>query len=350
MAVDLSKLASKRGITLDELSGRIIAIDAYNVLYQFIATIRQPDGTPLMDSNGNVTSHLSGLFYRTIDLLEHGLRPVYVFDGIPSVLKQKALAARLRRREEAHSAWREAMEKGDLELAKTKAQASSTVNREIVKSAKELLSLMGVYHINAPGEGEAQASVMCKERMVDLVGSQDYDTLLLGAPLIARNLTVSGRRKLPGKNIYINVRPELVDLGETLGKLQVTQEQLVWIGMMLGTDFNEGIRGIGPVNALKIARTSASLADVVSTVKKRFNAEFEVEPREIVRMFEEPEVAKVSVAEVEEGLRLRADERALVNFMCKEHGFSEDRISKYSAKLALLKGRQRQQGLGAFVR
>ncbi len=350
MAVDLSKLAVKRSVTLDDLSGRIVAVDAYNVLYQFLATIRQQDGTPLMDSEGNVTSHLSGLFYRTIDMVAHGIRPIYVFDGLPSVLKRKALEARVKRREEAYGAWQEAVKKGDMERARTKAQASTTVNREIVQSAKELLRLMGIYIVNAPSEGEAQASEMCKSGIVDVVGSQDYDTLLLGAPLIARNVTVSGRRKLPGKNIYVEVQPELIDLKETLEKLQVSQRQLIWVGMMLGTDFNDGIKGIGPVNALKIAKSARSLSEIVEVVRVKYKSDFEVDPKEIEGMFEKPEVDVIKKDDVEKGLELRPDLRGIVEFMCARHGFSEDRISKYAQKLVLVKGEARQKGMGAWMR
>lgn len=350
MAVDLSKLAVRRSITLDGLSGKIVAIDAYNVLYQFLATIRQQDGMPLMDGEGNVTSHLSGLFYRTIDMVTHGIRPIYVFDGLPSVLKKKALEARMKRREEAYSAWQEAVRKGDMGLARTKAQASTTVNRDIVRSSRELLGLMGVYCVNAPSEGEAQASEMCRKGVVDVVGSQDYDTLLLGAPLIARNLTISGRRKLPGKDVYVDVQPELIDLKETLGKLQITQRQLVWIGMMLGTDFNEGIKGIGPVNALKIAKASTSLQDMVGTVRAKYRSGFEVDPREVADMFEKPEVDEIGRKEIDGGLSARPDTRGMIEFMCSRHGFSEDRISRYAERLSKLRGEARQRGMGAWIR
>ncbi len=349
MAVDLSKLAVRRSITLDELSGKIVAIDAYNVLYQFLATIRQQDGTLLMDSEGNVTSHLSGLFYRTIDMVTHGIRPIYVFDGLPSVLKKKALEARLKRREEAYSAWQDAVRRGDMGLARTKAQASTAVNKEIVGSAKELLRLMGVYIVNAPSEGEAQASEMCRKGVVDVVGSQDYDTLLLGAPLIARNMTISGRRKLPGKDVYIEVRPELIDLRETLEKLQISQQQLVWIGLMLGTDFNDGINGIGPVGALKIARSAKSLSDIEAVVRTKYKSEFEIDPGEITEMFERPEVDEIRKEDVNSGLELKPDMRGIIEFMCSRRGFSEGRIVKYAQRLVSLRGEARQRGMGAWI-
>lgn len=349
MSVDLGKLVVKRGITLDELNGKVVAIDAYNVLYQFLTTIRQPDGTPLMDGEGNVTSHLSGLFYRTIDLVDHGARPIYVFDGMPSVLKQKALEARTRRRVAAYAAWQEARREGNVEEAGRQAQKSTTVNKAIVSSAKELLGRMGVYCVSAPSEGEAQASVMCRHGTVDMVASQDYDTLLLGAPLIARNVTISGKRKLPNKDIYIEVKPEIVDLHDTLKALGVSQKQLVWIGVMLGTDFNEGVRGIGPKTALKLAKAARGIDDITKVVREKYKQEFEVDVREVAAMFEKPEVKDVPKREVAEGLKLKPDREGIVRFMCGEHGFSEDRIGKYADKLVKIRGSARQQGMDGWL-
>ena len=345
MSVELGKLVSKRELSLDELSNKVVAIDAYNVLYQFLTTIRQADGTLLTDSSGNITSHLSGLFYRTIDLIGHSAKPLYVFDGIPSVLKQKALEARMRRREEARASWEEAKRMGETEKAKQFASVSTTVNKDIVRSAKELLDRMGIYYISAPSEGEAQASVMCKQGLVDMVISQDYDTLLLGAPLIARNVTISGKRKLPGKNIYVDVKPELVSLKDTFNKLGLNQEQLIWIGVMLGTDFNDGIKGIGPKTALKIAKGSRSIKEIEGYIKTKYNAEFELDITEVIRLFEKPEVERIRAKDLKDGLARKPDKESIMEFMCDVHGFSKDRIEKYADRLVAARGSARQKGI-----
>ncbi len=350
MAVDLSKLAVRRKIELRELNGKSVAIDAFNVLYQFLSIIRQPDGMPLTDKDGNVTSHLSGLFYRTIDLIGNGILPIYVFDGIPSILKQKTIAARMRRRKDAHSAWDLAVKEGRLEEARTYAQASTSVNKEIVTSAKELLGLMGIYCISAPSEGEAQASSMCRHGQVYAVGSQDYDTLLLGAPLVVRNMTLSGKRKLPNRNVYVSVEPELVSLGETLDNLKITQEQLIWIGIMLGTDFNDGIKGVGPKTALKIAKSSSSISEIASYVRSKYKSEFELDPNEIMAMFKNPEVKEITRAELEAGLRQKPDKGGLIEFMCDRHGFSKERIGKYADMLVKMRGSARQQSMDSWFK
>jgi len=349
MAVDLGKLVWKRKFSLDELKGRLIAIDAYNILFQFLSVIRQPDGMPLSDAHGNVTSHLSGLFYRNIDLMSYGAIPVYVFDGIPSMLKQKTIEARMNRRNEAYNAWKAAVEEGKIEEAKMYAQASTRITKEIVASAKELLDYMGILYINAPSEGEAQASHMCKSGLAYAVVSQDYDTMLLGAPRVLRNLTISGRRKLPRKNIFINIEPELMDFEETLKSLGINHRQLIWLGILLGTDFNEGIKGVGPKTALKIVKSASKIEDVEKYVKEKYNLGFEVDPREIEQMFLNPEVKDISRDELDKLKKFPNGEK-IIHFMCDEHGFDKERIQKNVDKLLSINNESRQRGLGSWLK
>lgn len=350
MAVDLSKLVSKRRIEFEELRGKTVAVDAFNVLYQFLSIIRQPDGTPLMDTHGNVTSHLSGLFYRTIELIEYGIKPIYVFDGIPSILKQKTIQARMQRRKEQYEAWQKAKEEGNIEEARLRAQGSTRITDQVIKSAKELLDLMGVAHVNAPSEGEAQASYMSKKGLVYATASQDYDTLLFGSTYVVRNLTFSGRRKLPRKNVYINVEPELVSFKDTLETLGLTHKQLIWTGIMLGTDFNMGIKGAGPKTALKIAKASKSIDDVKHQIKERFDAEFELDIREVEDLFLNPEVRDIGKDDIESMLSMSYNKDGIISFMCKQHDFSEERISKQVERLAARKNEQRQKGIGKWLK
>lgn len=350
MAVDLGGLVSRRKLDLDELNGKTIAIDAYNVLYQFLSIIRQPDGTPLMDSHGNVTSHLSGIFYRTIEILGHGIKPVYVFDGIPSMLKQRTIEARMKRRKEAYVAWQEAKSAGEMEKARTHAQASTRVDKGIVASSKKLLELMGVPYINAPSEGEAQASYMCKKGMVYAVASQDYDTMLFGSTYVVRNLTFSGRRKLPNKNVFITVEPEMVSFEDTLKALGLNQKQLIWLGILLGTDFNEGIKGVGPKTALKIASASKSIEDVEKQVESKFKAGFETNIKEVEGLFLHPEVSEMDRSQLSVMFEAPYDRDGVIKFMCAEHGFSNDRIDKFADKLAELRNQSRQKGMDKWLK
>ncbi len=345
MSVDLATLAVRKKLSLSELSGRKVAIDAYNVLYQFLTIIRGPDGTPLTDKNGNVTSHLSGLFYRTIELIENGIRPVYVFDGVPSKLKQKTIEARMSRRDEALSAWEQAKKEGNLEEARKYAQQSTRMSKYVVDTSKQLLDFMGVPYVKAPGEGEAEASYMCKSGLVYAAASQDYDTLLFGSPVVVRNLTISGRRKLPKKNIFVNIEPEIIFLDETLNALGLDQRKLIWVGILLGTDFNDGIRGIGPKTALKIVKEATSLSEVEEYVKQKYKAEFSSDVNEVESLFLKPEVTLEGLESIVNGMDTPADKTALLDFMCKEHDFSEDRVTKFIEKLSARKAAGKQHRL-----
>jgi flap endonuclease-1 len=315
MGTDLSGLIASTPISLDSLAGKKIAIDSYNALYQFLSIIRQRDGTPLMDYNGKVTSHLSGLFYRTSKLLELGIRPIYVFDGKPSELKSATLAARAKVRSEAREKWKEALEKGDIEQARTKAQGASRLTREMVEESKKLLFLMGVPYLQAPGEGEAQAAILSCNGGAYAAASQDYDALLFGASLLIKNFTMSGKRKLPKKDIYVEVEPELIDLQKNLSLLGITRQKLIWMGMLVGTDFNEGVHGIGPKKAYKLVKECSSLSELVS----KSSANFEVDPQALEDFFMHP---LASDSPIEEG---EFDAKGLREFLVSR-AFSQERV------------------------
>jgi len=255
MGVDLKDIISKNETDLASLKGKVISVDALNALYQFLAIIRQRDGELLKDSSGRVTSHLSGLFYRTISLLELGIRPVYIFDGKPPEEKIETLKLRQKIKESAKKkAIRAKVEGRGGDYVKYSQQVLH-FSEEMLLESKELLDLMGIPHIDAPSEGEAQASHMCNvDPKVYAVASQDYDSLLFGAPVLVRNVTITGRRKLPGKNVYRDVVPETIILSDVMEELGIDREQLVEIGLLIGTDYNEGVKGVGPKSALDIVK------------------------------------------------------------------------------------------------
>jgi flap endonuclease-1 len=251
----------KTPVSWEGLSG-VAAVDANNTLYQFLTIIRQPDGTPLMDTKGRVTSHLSGILFRMVNFLEKGIKPVFVFDGKPPELKQETNAERKKHRDEAGQKYKEAVERGDEEEAYKQARSATRVDDTIIATSKELLDLLGIPYVQAPSEGEAQAAFMVQRGDARFAVSQDYDTLLFGAPLLMRNLTVSGKRKIRGRVVTVN--PERVALSEVLAGLKLTREQLVEVGILVGTDFNAGASGVGAKTALKIVRNgeyAAKLAE-----------------------------------------------------------------------------------------
>ncbi|PKK85633.1 MAG: flap endonuclease-1 [Thermoplasmata archaeon HGW-Thermoplasmata-1] len=347
MGVDLGALCVKREAKLSDFSGRVVAIDAFNTLYQFLSTIRQPDGTPLKDHLGRITSHLAGLLYRTVNIIEAGVRPVYVFDGKPHPLKAGTLEGRRAAKEKALIEWNEALEAGDLERAKSKAQATSRLTGEMVGQSKELLSALGLPHIQAPGEGEAQAVHLVRRGDACACASQDFDAMLFGAPLLLRNIAIGGKRKLPGKNAYADVEPEVISLEETLLSLGITREQLVDAAILIGTDFNTGIRGIGPKKALKMIIGNGSLESAMPAIegdeKYREHLNGISDYGEIRRIFLNPDVTddySLEWGAVNEG-------RA-VDMLCGEFHFSKERIVKAVERFSDLKKRSGQKSLFEF--
>ncbi len=264
MGVDLGDLTTPRPLAWSELSGRILAVDAYNTLYQFLTSVRQADGTSLMDSKGRVTGHLTGLFYRSVKWLENGVRPVFVFDGKPPELKAKTLAERRERKAEAQAKMAVALTEGRTEDARLYAQQTSKLTPEMAAQARALLDAMGLPWVQAPSEGEAEAADLVNRGLAWAAASQDYDSLLFGSPRLVRNLSTTGRRKLPRKDEYIQIEPELLELESVLASASLNRYQLIWIGMLVGTDFNEGVRGIGPKKALKLVAGAHSFKDVIS--------------------------------------------------------------------------------------
>ncbi|MCS7106721.1 MAG: flap endonuclease-1 [Acidilobaceae archaeon] len=338
MGLDLGDIvpeAARREVEISALKGEVIALDAYNALYQFLAAIRQPDGTPLVDRQGRITSHLSGLFYRTISLLEEGVKPVYVFDGRPPEMKRRELEERQRRKAEAEKRLKEAREAGLVEEARRSAQAAARLTQSMATEAKELLSAMGLPWVQAPEEGEAQAAFMTR-RDAFAAGSQDYDSLLFGARRLVRNLTFSGKRKLPGREEYVEVKPEVIDAEALLRSLGVSREQLIAVGVIMGTDYNEGIRGYGALRALKHVRAVGDPLKALQLLEG-----WEEDPLKVYEYFLNPPVNEAYTIAFG-----APDERKIKEILIYQHDFSPDRVEKGLERLRKamkeLKGKQRR--------
>ena len=311
----------KETLTWGDLSG-IAAVDAHNALYQFLSIIRQPDGTPLMNGAGRITSHLSGILFRTVNFLEKGIKPVFVFDGKPPEFKQETIEQRREVRSRANEAWKVALKEGDMEEAYKQASAATRIDSHTLASSHELLDLLGIPWVQAPSEGEAQASHMVRNGNVTYVVSQDYDALLFGSPVLVRNLTVSGRRKSRGRTITVN--PERIVLSSLLDRLGITREQLVEIGILVGTDFNPGVRGVGGKTALKVVR-NGEFESVIAEKQPDFD------PGPIKEFFLNPPVTD------DYTIAWRPpDIDGVVEMLCGRYDFSEERVQgaldKISAK------------------
>jgi flap endonuclease-1 len=303
----------KTPVTWESLPG-IAAVDANNALYQFLSIIRQPDGTPLMDQRGRITSHLSGILFRVSNFMEKGIKPVFVFDGKPTILKQDTVDQRRKIRKEAGEKWKAAIEIGDEAEAYKQARSSSRVDTTIIETSKELLRLMGLPTVQAPGEGEAQASHMVIKGDARYVVSQDYDTLLFGAPNLVRNLTVSGKRKIRGRQITVN--PERIILTEVLDGLKLTREQLIEIGILIGTDFNPGVEGIGAKTGLKIVQRG----EFETKIREKLP---DFDPSPVMDTFLHPNVTDDYLLEWE-----HPDVNGIKKMLCGGYDFSEERVEK----------------------
>jgi len=321
MGVDLGDLLERERIEIRELSGRWIAVDAFNTLYQFLSIIRQQDGTPLRDQSGRTTSHLSGILYRMTNLMEGGAKVVFVFDGEPPSFKRETLNQRAETRSRAEEMWERAKEEG-LNGFKY-AQAASRLGDEMVADSKRLLEAMGIPIVQAPSEGEAQAAFMAMKGDVDLVGSQDYDALLFGAPKVVRNMAITGKRKLPGKNVYVDVMPEIISLEMELSRLAIDRRQLVEIGIMCGTDYNAGLKRVGPKTALKLIKEHGDLERVLEA-----RGETIENAAEIRDLFLKPPVTDDYEVEMK-----RPNAEKILAFLCDERDFSPERVEKATKRL-----------------
>jgi flap endonuclease-1 len=331
MGVDFGDSIPREKVDLEALSGWKLAVDGYNTLYQFLAIIRGPSGEHLKDSKGRVTSHISGLFYRNVNLMELGMKLVYVFDGKPPDLKMEEIERRSAQRREAKDQYLRALQAGDLVQARKHAEASTVLRRDMVAEAKELLDAMGVPWVDAPSEGEAQASVMAAEGTVRAVASQDHDSLVFGAPVLVRNVTISGKRRLPSKGIMINVVPERIELSAVLAHTGLTREQLVDFAILLGTDFNpDGFEGVGPVRALSFLRKYGRLEEV----KELRDSLTRVNYPAIRQLFLEAPALKG----VKPVWKLPDRERLLA-YLVGERSFSRDRVEAALARLTSLEER-----------
>jgi flap endonuclease-1 len=326
LGVNLRVLIPKTKVDFHSLSGKSVAIDAYNTLYQFLAIIRQPNGTPLKDRSGRITSHLSGLLYRTANLVEMGIKVAYVFDGVPPALKEVEIKRRAKVKAEALVKYERALKEGKVEKARSYAQMTSRLKDYMAEDSKRLLTELGVPWIQAPSEGEAQAAYLTRRGDADYCGSQDYDSLLFGATTLVRNVTISGRRKVPRKNVYVEVVPEIMKLDRVLKELDITRQQLIDVAILVGTDFNpDGVKGVGPKTALKLIKKHGCIEEAVTELE---DAEFPVEPKRIRDIFLNPKV--------KDDYKLDWGEPnvdGVVDFLCRERDFSEDRVRKALGKM-----------------
>ncbi len=342
MGTKIKDILQTKEIGYDALINKTLVVDSHNMLYQFLSTIRTPDGTPLKDSKGNVTSHLTGLFARTTNLMQKGLKLAFVFDGKPPELKRKEIDRRRKLKKAAQQEYEIAKERRDFGAMKKYASRTSRLTPDMVAEAKKLIRGLGLPIIDAPSEGEAQAAYMVKHGEAWAEVSQDFDCLLFGVPRLVRNLSLSERRKLPGKLGYQTVKPEIFDLAENLSRLKINQDQLIAVGILVGTDFNVGgVHGIGPRKALNLVIKHGDDLDAV--FDEAGWGDEELDWREIHRA-----ITHIPTTREYDFTWEQTDEDSIVKLLCDEHDFSQERVHSTLARLRESQERRKQKGLGEF--
>jgi len=319
LGVNLTPIIIKKILSLEDLRGKSLAVDAQNYLYQFLSLIRMQDGTPLQDSHGNVTSHLAGLMFRSTRLIhDYDIYLVFVFDGYPPQLKQHEIMKRREMREKATQEWQTALKAGDYATAFSKAVMTSHLTHPMIEDSKRLLQFLGIPFIQAPSEAEAQAAYMALKGEVWAASSKDYDSLLFGTPRLLRYLTIFGREFLPSKGVSRPLKPELIELDNFLSNHEITRAQLIDIAVLIGTDFNEGVKGIGPKTALNIIKNYGKIENLSSEIKETLETQ---NYREVRKFFLEPKVTTGYTLRYGE---LQEDE--LYRFLCDQRDFSHERV------------------------
>ncbi len=319
MGVNLTPIIIKKVLSLDDLRGRSFAVDANNYLYQFLSLIRMPDGTPLHDSRGNITSHLAGLMFRSTRLIhDYDIRLVFVFDGQPPKLKHREISKRRELRQKAVREWQKALERGDYRTAFSKAVMTSRLTQPLIDDAKYLLSLLGIPYLQAPSEAEAQAAYMAMRNEVWAASSKDYDSLLFGASRLLRYLTISGREFLPSRRTSRRLNPELIGLDNFLSTYGISRRQLVDLAMLIGTDFNEGVKGIGPKTALSLIQKHGEIENLPLEIRSRIERQ---NYEEVRRFFLQPHITQNYDLQFGE-----LDEDGLYLFLCDQRDFSRERV------------------------
>lgn len=345
MGTKLKELAVRKEIAIEDLGGKKLVIDSFNVLYQFLSSIRARDGTLLTDSHGHVTSHLVGLFTRTAKMLELGIRPAFAFDGTPPKLKERENIRRSELKEAAEAKFRKAKEEENVEEMRKYSQRATRLTGDMVREAKLLIEAMGLPVIQAPSEGEAQAAHIVNNGDAYAEVSQDYDCLLFGVKRLIQNLTISEKRKLPGRLGYEKVVPQMIEVGETLKSLGIDQEQLIVIGILVGTDYNiGGIKGIGPKNALKMVKKHGRNFDALFE-EAGWEKNFDFSWREVFDLIKHMPVTDDYSMEWKP-----VNPHKIKSLLCDRHDFSEDRVDSTLSKLLKENSRRQQKGLGAWFK
>lgn len=316
---DLAKKGVKR-TKIRNLRGKVICIDAFNKIFRFLSAIRNRDGTPLTDSKGRIVSHLSGLFYRNINLIANNIKPIFVFDGKPPQLKLNTIEKRKERKKKAKELLEKAKKNKDTQKILKYSKRTSELDDSMIQEAKELLLYFGVPVIQAPSEGEAQAAFMVKKGDSWAVSSNDYDTLLFGGERLLNNF------KITKKSIKKNKSISYISLPKLLSKLEINQQEFIEMCILVGTDYYSGVKWVGQHTALKLIKKYGSVQNIVENKVEIRGKKIQIADelvRKIISQYTDPHITRDYG--VLEWNAVQFDK--LEEIMIENHNFSKKRIT-----------------------
>ncbi|TLD33497.1 hypothetical protein PspLS_01053 [Pyricularia sp. CBS 133598] len=311
-------------------------------IYSFLIAVRS-NGEMLTNEDGQTTSHLMGMFYRTLRMVDNGIKPLYVFDGAPPKLKSGELARRYQRKQEALEGLEEAKETGTAEDIEKFSRRTVRVTREHNEECRQLLKLMGIPYIIAPTEAEAQCAVLARAGKVFAAASEDMDTLCFDSPILLRHLTFSEARKEPIQEIHVD---------KVLEGLDMDRKQFVDLCILLGCDYLDPIPKVGPSTALKLIREHGSLEVIVEKMKKgelKYTVPEDWPFEDARDLFFNPAVHPADHPDCNFKWE-KPDVEGLVKYLVTEKGFSEDRVRPGALRLEKALGTSQQQRLEGFFK
>ncbi len=340
MGVNLTPIIVKQTLTLNDLKGKSLAVDANNYLYQFLSLIRTRDGTPLKDTQGNVTSHLAGLMFRSTRLIhDFNIDLVFVFDGKPPKLKEEEIKKRRTQREKAVQEWEQALKAHDYAKAFSKAIMTSKLTKSMIEDTKKLLSLLGIPFVQAPSEAEAQTAYMAMQGKVWAASSKDYDSILFGAPKLLRFLTIHGKEYLPSKGTTRPLKPELITLNQLFAHHNITRRQLIDMAILIGTDFNKGVKGVGPKTALKLIKQFGKIENLPDSFRSKISPQYD----EVRKIYLHPQIT--TAYNLGYGSLVESE---LYEFLCNQRNFAKKRVETAVQRLKEIYRRKEQTKLESW--
>lgn len=327
-------------IKTKNLFNRKIAIDASICIYRFLVSVRI-DGNNLSSIHGEQTSHIVGFFYKTIRLLELGIKPVFVFDGEAPVLKNEELLKRNERRDKAEEKYQIAKEQEDTNEMLRQSKRSVRMTEKHINDIKKLLFLMGVPFIVAPSEAEAQCAEMCKLNLVYGVASEDMDTLAFSAPIMIKNLTFSEAKKIP----VCEIRHSLI-----LKEISLTENQFIDLCILLGCDYCKTIKGVGPMKALQLIRKHESIEKILECLEEKYEVPEGWGYENAREFLKKPNVIS-DYSVLNENLKWKTPEKEkLKEYLTKECDFAEERFEKAYKRIILSKKTEQQKRICDFFK